>query len=71
MSIKEIAKKIKDLRLESGLSQEDVMFRLRQEGVKMSRPTYYRIESGATEVAAHEIVALGKVFGVKPEFFLS
>ena len=63
---KKLAKRIKALRRETGLSQQDIAKRL---GV--SRPTISQIENGERKITAEELYKLAEIFNVSSDDILN
>ncbi|NMB07347.1 MAG: helix-turn-helix transcriptional regulator [Tissierellia bacterium] len=60
----ELGKKIKHIREEKGLSQSQVVEKLTEEKIYMSRETLSKIENNSRSISAIELNALCKVFNV-------
>lgn len=62
---KEMSFRLGNLRVEKGISQDDVA-----EALDVSRETYTQIEGGKRKLKDHEIVLLANLFGVTTDFIL-
>ena len=62
--------RIKEARKRLNLSQDNLAARLQVEGVIIERDSISRIEIGTRFVADDELLVLGKVLGVTPEYLL-
>lgn len=58
----QIGNNIRNLRRQSGLTQEQVVARLQLQGIEISRSSYSQIECGTYNVRISELVALSQLF---------
>ena len=63
-------KRVKEVRKNLGLSQDDLAARLQVSGVIIERNSISRIESGARFVADYELLALSNILKVTPSYLL-
>lgn len=66
-----IGRNIRRYRLESKLTQEETIEKLRLWGIQMSRGTYSHIECGLDNIRVEELLALAEIFGVEAGDFFS
>ena len=66
-----IGRNIRRYRLESKLTQEETIEKLRSWGIQMSRGTYSHIECGLDNIRVEELLALAEIFGVEAGDFFS
>ena len=59
-----IGSRIRQLRNESGLTQEQTVAQMQVMGCTLSRETYAKIESGISNIRVSELVALTRIFRV-------
>lgn len=59
----DIGQNIRRLRVQSGLSQAEVVRRMQLLGCTLSRMTYSKIERNMYNIKVSELVALRKIFG--------
>lgn len=57
-----IGHNLRKLRIEAGLTQEQVVAKLQLRGIDMSRDFYAHIENGAYNIRTSELSALRKVY---------
>lgn len=62
-----IGAKIKTLRKNKGLTQEQLTAKINTEGVNIDRPMISRIENQTREIVDYEIEGVAKALGVKIE----
>lgn len=60
-----IGRNIRQYRMESKLTQEETIAKLRSWGIEMSRGTYSHIECGLDNIRVEELLALAEIFEVK------
>lgn len=60
----QLGKKIKEIRVEMGLSQSAVVEKLAEQNINMSRETLSKIENNSRSISAIELNALCNVFNV-------
>jgi len=65
----QLGRNIRRLRMERGLTQEQVVARLQVLGSPLSRSTYSLIEMGRGNIFASDLVAMRQVFQVDYEAF--
>ncbi len=66
-----IGSNLKRIRLDAGMTQEDVVTKLQLLGIDMSRNFYAHIEQGRYSIRVSELAGLCKVFDVRyDEFFV-
>jgi transcriptional regulator with XRE-family HTH domain len=63
--------RIKECREERGLSQEDLMLQMANEGRKVSRPTISGWENGESLPNAHDLETLSFVFKKPIKYFFA
>lgn len=61
--------KLKELRERSGMSQDDITYKLRDAGLKIVRVTWGKWETGVTCPKASELATVASFFGVHPGVF--
>lgn len=59
-----IGRNIRQYRLESRLTQEETVAKLRLWGIRMSRASYSHIECGRGNIRVQELLALAEIFEV-------
>ena len=64
-----IGRNIRQYRLESKLTQEETVAKLRFWGIQMSRATYSHIECGRGNIRVKELLALAEIFEVEVDDF--
>lgn len=64
-SREKIAKRLKDARIQSGLSQENA-----SKLIGMQRPTISEIEAGRRKVSAEEVIKFSELYAVNPSWLL-
>ena len=60
-----IGRNIRQYRMESNLTQEETIEKLKFWGIQMSRGTYSHIECGLDNIRVEELLALAEIFKVK------
>ena len=71
LTFKIIGERIKQRREETNLSQKDLESFLETKGIKMSRETISKIETGARAINSIEIKAICEILRVSPEDIMS
>ena len=64
-----IGKNLKKIRMNAGMTQEDVVTQLQLLGIDMSRNFYAHIEQGRYSIRVSELAGLRKIFDVGYEDF--
>ncbi len=65
-----IGRNIRDLRLQSGMTQEQVVAKLQLAGCDISRSIYSQIEAGTYNIRVSELATLKALFGAEyADFF--
>lgn len=59
-----LGQNIRSMRVEAGLTQEQVVARMQLAGCDISRSIYSQMESGTYNIRATELAALKAIFGV-------
>lgn len=59
-----LGQNIRSMRVEAGLTQEQVVARMQLAGCDISRSIYSQIEGGTYNIRATELVALKEIFAV-------
>jgi len=67
---KDIGQKIKELRQEKGLSQNELVDILKKYNKMITRPTLSKIESGKNKISAHMLMDFCDIFKVDPSKIL-
>ncbi len=62
---KMLGKNIRAYRINARLTQEQTTAHVQVVGLKLSRETYAKIESGIANIRADELVALAHIFGAE------
>jgi len=62
--------RLKECREASGLSQESLMIELAREGLRVSRMTIFKWETGVTAPGLNDLCIIAKYFKKSLEFFL-
>jgi transcriptional regulator with XRE-family HTH domain len=65
-----VAGNVQRLRRRLGLTQEELRYRLDEQGVRVSRPTVVALEHGKRAIDVSELLALGAALGVAPHLLL-
>lgn len=60
----QIGNNIRNLRKQSGFTQEQVVARLQLQGIEISRSSYSQIECGTYNIRISELIALADLFQV-------
>lgn len=60
-----IGKNLKRIRVEAGMTQENVITQLQLLGIDMSRNFYAHIEQGRYNIRVSELAGLRRIFGVE------
>lgn len=63
--------RLKELREKSGLSQDDLVYKLRDNGIDIVRATWGSWENGETFPRSNELVTIANFFKVKPAYFFN
>lgn len=66
-----IGKKVRELRLQKGLTQDQLAAKLEINEIKMDRIVISRIESGNRFVSDYELLEIAKALDVTPNHLLS
>jgi len=66
-----IGKKVKELRLQKGLTQDQLAAKLEINGIKIDRIVISRIESEKRFVSDYELLEIAKALDVTPNHLLS
>ena len=66
-----IGKKVRELRLQKGLTQDQLAAKLEINEIKIDRIVISRIESGNRFVSDYEIAEIAKALDTTPNFLLS
>ncbi|WP_316572044.1 helix-turn-helix transcriptional regulator [Neobacillus sp. YIM B06451] len=64
ITFEKIGNKIKELRSQKGLTQNDISDQLSQQGINISRETFNKIENGNRSISVIELNAICKVLNV-------
>lgn len=66
-----IGDRIRQARLAGGLTQDQVVERLASSGLRLTKAALSKYEKGKSEPKQSALISLGRVLGVKPNYFLT